>query len=175
MSFLGGYNSTGGIQLSFQGVYNFTGGIQISFQGVFKSTGGIQLSFQGVYNSTGGIQITFQGVFKSTGGIQISFLGVYNSTGGIQISFLGVYKPPGKIKFACVFELYRSVLHWFCLEAGTGINSRILNSEFPRFSAIMFILYWSIYHLLILENIIQRGKLKWTPERFKRKFDVILK
>ena len=29
----GGYNSTGGIQLSFLGVYNSTGGIQISFPG----------------------------------------------------------------------------------------------------------------------------------------------
>jgi len=34
MSFLGGYNSTGGIPISFLGVYNSTGGIQISFRGV---------------------------------------------------------------------------------------------------------------------------------------------
>ena len=64
MSFLGGYNSTGGIQLSFLGVYNSTGGIQISFLEVYNSTGGIQLSVLGLYNSTGGIQISFLGVYN---------------------------------------------------------------------------------------------------------------
>ena len=53
MFFLGGYNSTGGIQISFQGVCNSTGGIQKSTGGIQKS---IQLSFLGVCNSIGGIQ-----------------------------------------------------------------------------------------------------------------------
>jgi len=97
------------IKISFLGVYNSTGGIQLSFLGVYNSTGGIQISFLGVYNSTGGIQISFQGVttnfFKSIlmfNSLHINnlFFKILIGMGNIQIHFTETFY---------VFRLLKSI------------------------------------------------------------------